>query len=74
MSPKTVKLLKTLLVNIDDSRHCADHDLAMAAKSLRNQRIELLKELPKKYSVRFNACRWIDDFETIAVELLEGAE
>ncbi|HIF9411835.1 TPA: hypothetical protein ACX6R8_003762 [Photobacterium damselae] len=67
---KTVKTLKTLIQNINDAHYCAEHDCAMAAKALRTQRIELIKELPKKHAVRFNACRWIDDFETIAYELL----
>ncbi len=67
---KTVKTLKTLIQNVEDSHYSAEHDLAMAAKALRTQRIELIAELPKKYKIKFNSARWLDDIETTAYELL----
>ncbi len=67
---KIVKTLKTLIRNAADAQYCAENDCAMAAKALRTQRIELIAELPRKYKIRFNSARWLDDIETTAYELL----
>lgn len=71
LSAERVKVLKAIRENIEEARECADMDCAEGAKRLRRERIELIKSLPKGIAVRFNGCRWIDDFETIAIKLMQ---